>query len=314
VSKVYWGPENQYNPNAQSYLPPLCYSDNGIGPSRGSGEPQAPTCLQCPNNVWGSATSRITGKGIKACSDIMKVAFTTAGHNTVFMLRVPPNSLKNLGVYQGSFSGQAIDISDVITRISFVPGIQGTLQFQAVNYIDEPTAQLREQALASKATDALIGRNDVVHPGAGMIANGQPVGQIAPPAGHVLQFAVQPQPIQQHVMQTAVQPAQQTPFVVPARPQSAQPAPFVPGSAPLAGAQSTPMAPQPAQQAVPNAAPRTRGRPRGQAQQPAPTPQAAPFPTAQPAPAAPGNNFGIQAGVAPNPELQAVLGSVFPQQ
>jgi len=299
ISKIFWGEGNQYNPNAQSYLPPLCFSDNGIGPSRNSSEPQSPTCAQCPHNVWGSATSRITGKGIKACSDLQKIAFTTVGHSTIFVLRIPPNSLKNMGLHQGTFNGTGIDISDVITRVSFVPGIQGTLQFQGIGYIDETVMAQRENALANKATDGLIGRFDVVHPAAASL--GGPPQQAALPA-----------PSQQPVQQQ--QPAGNAPpFVVQT---AAAPPPTAPFPAvPVGQSPATP--------------PKRRGRPPAQAATPQEQPAQAPFPTSQPPQSpppqqqaggpipngsAPGQAFGIMPGVAPNPEISAVLGNLFPGQ
>lgn len=325
VSKVYWGANNQYNPNAQSFLPPLCYSDNGVGPSRGSAEPQAPTCLQCPHGVWGSATSRITGKGIKACQDLQKLAFTYAGFQMVFQLRVPPNSLKNLGAYQSSLGG--VDISDLVTRISFVPGIQGTLQFQAVNYIDEATAQVREQALSTNATDNLIGRHDAVHPGAAaqgfqpaIVHGNTPERQLPAPAAQAPQqvgFQQQPQ---------AVQAAQQNqPGVLQGAQQASPPSVvsrqgFVPAAAPQPAGSATTSAANAPSTATTSSPARGRGRPRNNpapAQQPAPQQTIqAPFPTGQATPqqAGPGANFGIVQGVPPNPELSAALASVFPPQ
>jgi len=313
ISKIYWGDGNQYNPNAQSYLPPLCFSDNGVGPSRNASEPQSPTCAQCPNNVWGSATSRITGKGIKACSDLQKIAFTTPGHSTVFVLRIPPNSLKNMGLHQGTFNGTGIDISDVITRVSFVPGIQGTLQFQGIGYIDETTAAQREQALANKATDGLIGRFDVVHPGAAALG-GPPAQQAVLPAPAVAPAAwISEQ--SSGVGAAVVQPVagNAPPFVVA---QNAAPPQGQPSVQPVAGQAS--------------ASTKRRGRPPAQAATPQGQPVQAPFPTSQPpasAPtqqaaqgspvpngAAPGHAFGIMPGVAPNPEISAVLGNLFPGQ
>lgn len=330
VSKVFWGEGNTYNPQATSYLPPLCYSDNGIGPSRNSAEPQAPTCTQCPHSVWGSATSKVSGKGIKACSDTQKLAFTTAGHNTVFLLRIPPNSLKNMGLYQGGFSGTPIDISDVITRVSFVPGVMGTLQFQAVGYIDEATAAQRESALSAKATDSLIGRGDAVHPGAatltGPAGNGQaalpaPGQQVGAAAPYGQQQPVTQQPGQQYqsaLQQAPIgQPAGSPPFVMPRQPApAAAPVQQQAGPAfanPAGGVSGQTPGPQPAT--------RRRGRPPAQQAQAAP-PQAtqAPFPTSQPpqqgqaVPAGPGAQFGIVPGVAPNAELAAALGGLFPQQ
>jgi hypothetical protein len=67
--------------------------------------------------------------------------------------------------------------------------VQGTLQFKAISYIDEPTAQLRQAAYAEKKTDALVGRNDVARP-AGAIAAPVQQAQISPP---VQTQQVQPQ-------------------------------------------------------------------------------------------------------------------------
>lgn len=294
ISKIYFDPENPYDPKQADRAPPLCWSDNGVGPSRNAGSPQAPTCAACPNNTWGSATSKVSGKGIKACSDIQKIAFTTGTNKTVFLLRVPPNSLAEMRAYVGRFVGEAADISDVVTRVSFKQGIIGTLQFQAAAYIDEPTMALRESILASKASDAIVGRLDSVHPAVALPAPGVEQrhtvvveqGGGAGPAngaqgGGSASYAPYNPPVT--AFQTTVSPA-----TAPTDPASAQ---------------------------VPSAPPtRRRGRPPAVPAQQASTPQAtpiqAPFPTGAPA-AGPGNNFGIQPGVPPNQEIAATLDTLF---
>ncbi len=320
ISKIFFDPDTPYDPKATERLPPLCWSDNGVGPSRQASNPQSPTCAACPNNVWGSATSKVTGKGIKACSDLQKLAFTTAGHKTVFLLRIPPNSLTEMRAYTGKFaSGEVGDITDVVTRIYFKQGIQGTLQFQAVSYIDEATAALREAIAVAKSADAIVGRLDTVHPA--MLGLPAP-GTIAMPPGPY----IEPSPMAFAYVGGGGAPAgpaiggngQAAPF--PAGPAS--PA-FQPGPAPVVASQPTPTASQstsPAETATPAASPsRRRGRPpvgSAATAQAAPATQA-PFPTTQPVtpfPASappPGNNFGIQPGVPPSKEISDTLNNLF---
>ena len=156
-SRVYFS--GQYDPNAEGVRPD-CFSDNGVAPSTAASSPQSPTCAACPQAVWGSKISA-QGKKIPACSEKQKVALLIPGMQTLFLLAVPPNSHSYLSEYVQKAMGSQVNIADVITRISFVPGIQGTLTFKAQGYIDEPTAVLRQAAYAEKKIDALVGKNDV---------------------------------------------------------------------------------------------------------------------------------------------------------
>lgn len=183
-SKIYYA--KPFDPNQQSWSPPDCWSDNGIAPSRNAGMPQSPSCGTCPKAVWGSATSRVSGKGIPACAKYQKLGLLIPGEEFPFLLRVPPNSLSNLRDYIQKFKGQAFDISDVVTRISFEPGGIGTLIFNAVSVIDEATAQKREKLVSSKATDNLVGRGDLPREGLPAAPLSAPVAatqltQMAPP-------------------------------------------------------------------------------------------------------------------------------------
>lgn len=146
VSKIYY--ENAYDPNAADALPPTCFSDNGVGPSAQAQKPQSPTCAACPNNVWGSDTSRMTGKATKACNDVQKLAVMLPDdpQRIVFLLRVPPASLKHLGKYArevGAFSagGRTVDVSDLVTRLSFDPNAVGILNFSPIGFIDADMAE-----------------------------------------------------------------------------------------------------------------------------------------------------------------------------
>jgi hypothetical protein len=166
VQRVYWGKDRPFDPGSDAYQPPLCFSDNGIGASRNAQEPQSPSCQMCPQNVWGSAVSKISGKGVKACGAIKKVAvMAMEGKETAydfpFLLRVPIMSHENLRVYSDKFKGKDFDVSDVVTRVSFVHGAVGVLDFEAVDFTGDDVEALVQKALESHVTDAMIGRGDL---------------------------------------------------------------------------------------------------------------------------------------------------------
>jgi hypothetical protein len=211
IQRVFWGLDAQgrpkpFDPNSDSYEAPTCFSDNGVGASVNSQEPQSTNCNTCKWNVWGSATSRVTGKPTKACGATKKVVVLVPGWDTPFLLRVPVMSHDNLRAYSSKFAGQQFDVSDIVTRISFVHGQVGQLDFDAApqGFIDEATAKRIEDLLSRHVTDPLVGRGDVAVQ-----------GQIATPA----QTQALPQQAQAAVQQTVGQasPFQQAEPAKPAR-------------------------------------------------------------------------------------------------
>jgi hypothetical protein len=339
VSRIYFA--GSYDPNQEGTRPD-CFSDNGVAPSISASAPQAHSCMPDPTGVqgckwavWGSKINA-NGKGVPACSSKQKIALLIPGFQTLFLLAVPPNSHGPLREYTEKCKGNGINMANLITRISFVPGVQGTLQFAPVTYIDEPTAQLRQAAYAEKKTDAMVGRNDVPRP-AGAIA--APVTQAAPPVQHAATQQIAP-PAQQWPAQTQ-QPVQQV----------QQPGPFAgtpaAGAAPANGQWTQNPAPTAATTGPSDPAPAQRRRrrtaaemqaangapPNGQAPLVAPQPGTgvggspapqAPFPhpgqtvVSQPAfvanppgPTAPQGSFGIAQPAAANPELAGMLDDFF---
>lgn len=283
VSRIFY--DQPFDPNAQSYQPPACFSHNGTAPSRQATYPQSPTCAACPNAVWGSATSNVSGKGIPACAQYQLISVLVAGHEMPFLLRIPPNSLKNYRAYAEQFRGQSFDMNHVVTRLSFIS--QGTLAFIPAAFVDQATFDKGEKLLDAKATDSMIGRTDVPIQG----ALPAPVVQPAP------QSAEAPQPVVQPALQTGAmqqngaspQPAgrgrgrrraAETPAALQAAPAQA---PFMPSAA-------LPPSPQPvpAQPAFVQTA-------------------ASPVAPIQP----PQPQFGMSPGVPPNPEMSAMLDNLF---
>lgn len=176
VSRVFYDPAQKFNPKGDN-APPLCWSDNGVGPSRQSSTPQAPTCAVCPHREWGSAVSQMTGRGIPACQSGKKVAFIVPGDadDIVYMLKVPPASLKNLQKYVKTLAANAIggrpaEPPDVITRLEFES--QGVLKFSPMSLVDEDTFNRSEQVYATDVIAQVTGRDDTAI---------DPSRQLAPP-------------------------------------------------------------------------------------------------------------------------------------
>jgi len=196
VSKIYY--RDKFDPSATDYKPPTCFSDNGVAPSQQAAEPQSPTCAACPHNAWGSKISEQSGKQVKSCNDLKKLAFVAPGEQMPFLMRVPPATLKNFKTYAQTVAGHGADLCEVVTRLMFES--QGVIKFAPVGWIDQPMAAFLTTLEQSKATDALVGRND--------IPNTRPIG--------AQQAAALPAP---------VAPTQTAPQLAPAAPQAAPPSP-----------------------------------------------------------------------------------------
>jgi hypothetical protein len=185
VSRVFYDPSKKYTKGDNS--PPLCWSDNGVGPSRQSSMPQAPTCAVCPHAEWGSAVSAMTGRGIPACQSGKKVAFIVPADadDIVYMLKVPPASLKNLQKYVKTLAANAIggrpaEPPDVITRLEFES--QGVLKFSPTSLVDEDTYNRSEKVYATDAIAQVTGRDDTaIDPSRRLAAPVQTNGALAGP-------------------------------------------------------------------------------------------------------------------------------------
>lgn len=290
-SRVFWGVGAVYE--GESGGPPLCFSDNDVGPSSASPQPQSNTCVACPMARWDSDVSKKTGKPVPACKTLKKLALMLPGFNFPFQLRVPVMSHSALQSYTANFRAsdnedEGYDVSDVVSRISFVEGETGELEFDFAQYnqpenepffIDATTMELRDDLLEAKKTDALIGRNDVPWSGAlpapreqAALAPPKPAAQAAPPPARPL-----------------VQPP------VPQRPAFGAPAAagFTAPAKPVRGRPRKPAEP------APNGGFQPRGNPKIETSSTMPQSE-------NPAP-----SFGIQAGAEPSDELSQELDKVF---
>src|SRR5229473_3034320 len=166
ASRIYF--EGPYDPATDA--PPVCFSDNGTGPSTMAMAPQAPTCQVCSHNIRGSDTT-FSGKPTTACSNRKKLAFIVPGDPAVnvYEMQIPPGSLSNLRDYTNwlkqqasGIEGRQLDIADVVTRVEFDPNRQFVMKFQATEYADdEYTLKVIDHVDANKLSDIAVGRDDV---------------------------------------------------------------------------------------------------------------------------------------------------------
>lgn len=141
LSKIYY--EKSYSTGDNEA--PDCFSVDSLAPDPGAPRKQHTSCKVCPKNQWGSRMTD-SGKKAKACTDNRRLALVPADdpssevYGGPMLLRVPPMSLLNLDRYATKLEqlGGA-DISQVVTRISFVPEMQyPALQFDPIGWVQDP--------------------------------------------------------------------------------------------------------------------------------------------------------------------------------
>lgn len=137
MNKVFY--KGGYNP--QDTAPPDCASSNGISPDAWVSDPCAELCAKCPNNMFGSATST-SGKKAKACKDskVLWVAKPDDIDGTVFGLKVPVTSLKNMAEYGKVIKSIGAPLAAVITELSMDQDNEfPLLQFKNVGFLNQET-------------------------------------------------------------------------------------------------------------------------------------------------------------------------------
>ncbi len=149
VTKAYF--LGNYSPDSV----PECFSDDGVYPSSRITNPQHDNCAQCPQNVWGSAKSKLTGDDVKACKD-HKVLLVSSPDGvekgTIFFIRVPATSFKSLTAYGNSLEGHGIPVEGVITVMRFAPGESyPQLEFSFGGFLPEEAAH--KAAARAKSSD-----------------------------------------------------------------------------------------------------------------------------------------------------------------
>lgn len=108
-----------YNPTADAGVAPDCFSEDSERPDAASAAPQCETCAACPHNAFGSGKDQNgNATGGKACADTKILAVFVPGFG-VHMLKIPPASLKNFGLYVKQLSANGIPLGTVKTLVGF---------------------------------------------------------------------------------------------------------------------------------------------------------------------------------------------------
>lgn len=200
-ARIYF--EGAYDPGSDD--PPVCWSDNGVGPSTQAMSPQSPTCQMCPNNIRGTKMT-FTGKPTTACENRKKLAFIVPDDPAinVYEFQIPPGSLSNFRDYckwldsqASGVEGRAMDVADVVTRVAFDPDKQFVMTFVAAAFADdERTLEVIKYIDDNHLSDQAVGRGDVAcdpEQVRGMIAGRPAQAQLQAPAAQARPAAEQRQ-------------------------------------------------------------------------------------------------------------------------
>lgn len=126
-----------YNPNDTS--PPDCASTNGITPDPWIEKPESDRCATCPMGMFGSAKS-MSGKKAKACKDSKTLWVTKPNEvkGTVYGLKVPVTSLKNMAEFGRSMKADGVPLAVAIVQLSMEQDNEfPLLQFNRLGFLND---------------------------------------------------------------------------------------------------------------------------------------------------------------------------------
>ena len=142
--------KDKYDPNADDQAP-TCYSDDGVHPNPDAREKQSVDCASCPMNQWGSKISEVSGKKIKACAEVKRLAIAPASNPRApaFQLNVPTASLTSWANFVRTLNqaSPAVPYNGIVTKVSFdAQSDHPKLNFEPVNWLtDEQYAVVSER-------------------------------------------------------------------------------------------------------------------------------------------------------------------------
>ena len=147
-----WMPPYQPNVRAGAKCWAIGRSDNELAPADNVPSPACTSCIDCPNNQFGSR-----GKG-KLCTNRIRLIVTTpdaTSEDEVWILQLLPTSLSDWTNYFKRMDREigTAGFCRTITQISFMPNADySKLTFKRGNPVADPSVVL---ALRAKAADAL---------------------------------------------------------------------------------------------------------------------------------------------------------------
>jgi hypothetical protein len=148
--------------------PPVCSSENGVGPSADARQPQAAFCANCWAREWGSALSQ-RGERIPACTTKKRLAVIVPafGWDTPLQFDIPPAAFQNwAALTQMLRDGKITRPEQVMIRAYFIANEDGFLKFtlSPLGYNEQvfgPTAMPAiHRHMLSDETRVLLGGND----------------------------------------------------------------------------------------------------------------------------------------------------------
>jgi hypothetical protein len=111
----------------------------------------------------------MTGGQIKACRDVLKIAVVVPefGLDKIWLLRIPPASLRNFQAYAATFEGVMIPeenreahMGDYATIVYFEPGKQGIINFMP-DQLQEGEAGLADWVFNNNAASDVLGLDKI---------------------------------------------------------------------------------------------------------------------------------------------------------
>ena len=113
--------KGKFDPKAAEKEAPVCWSPNGIAPSRFAHEPQADTCAKCKHSVYGSKINEAGNKSF-ACNSARRVLVVSAGHvdGPIYMVNISATKMKEFNQYVRRVDREhGLPIQAVVTELSF---------------------------------------------------------------------------------------------------------------------------------------------------------------------------------------------------
>lgn len=247
ISRVFYA--NGYDPSSEAKEPPTCYSADGIAPAEDVHQKQCATCDLCPQNVKGSKLTD-TGQKTKACSYMQRLVVMLPGDpdgrffrldvkaQGLFGEGIPAQNKYNLIEYGKAIANRSVDVSVLVTRISFDPNSSTPkLLFQPVRYVTNEEFEDVRAALARPDLSDMVKVNMKTVDLSGEVDGDDdaPVQQQAPVRQQPAQERLQQHPSQQQAPVRQQAPAQQAPAQqAPPPEQEKKPKQYKLGSTPLA--------------------------------------------------------------------------------
>jgi hypothetical protein len=179
MNKAYYA--TKFDPNQDEPSTPDCFSFDGKTPDPAVKNPVCASCAACPMNAFGSGRNAAgqPTKG-KACADSKVMALLYKG--TVYSMKVPPASLKNLATYLRELDRHGVPYPYAVTHMGFDEESEySVLTFQVGQFAQAEHLQKIEEFVSSREA------YDILHP----VAYIPEAKQIAAPAAAQVQETVE---------------------------------------------------------------------------------------------------------------------------